>query len=176
MPVLWQPDSDGHWNPSELNNAAVLRDGALECVNQGHINTCHGEVLLVPGASNTRSSQWLLLAPPDAGVRINDLPHETGIRALADRDAVRVADFPTMYFSTERLAMVEPFPSEENIFCARCKSLLVAGDTAVCCPQCSIWFHEQDGKGCWTYASNCSLCDQPTDLESAGFRWTPGAL
>ena len=43
---------------------------------------------------------------------------------LADRDAIRVANLSPMYYSTERLARIEPFPNEENVFCPRCKSLI----------------------------------------------------
>ena len=160
----------------ELASAAVLSRGAIEIVDRGQIAAQIGEVLLLPSDSNARSAPWMLLAPPESGVRINNAPLENGVRILADRDAIRAGDLPTMYFSTERLARVEPFSGGEDVFCPRDKTLISEGDPSVCCPRCGVWFHEHEGKGCWSYSDTCALCDQHTDLNSATYRWTPGAL
>ncbi len=137
-----------------------------------------GQVLLYPHNMNTPVATWMLLAPSESQLRINDSPLESGIRVLADRDAIRVPGLPTIYFSTERLARIETFPDAEHVFCPRCKLMISEGNSAVRCPQCGVWHHERvpEGQRCWSYAETCALCDQATDLDSAGFRWTPDRL
>ncbi len=169
---------DDNWTPTELRSAAVLSRGSIEFVDHIHVDAHRGEVLLYPHATNPQLATWTLLAPSQSQVRINDTPLEIGIRVVVDRDAIRIADMPTMYFSTERLAGIEAYPDAEPVFCPRCKMTISEGDSAVCCPQCGVWHHEQvpEGKGCWSYATTCALCDQATALDSAGFRWTPEIL
>ena len=178
MAHIWKNVNNDAWAPTELQSAAVLGGGSVEFMGNTHKAARRGNVLLYPVTTGTQAAQWALLVPAGAHVRINDAPIENGIRVLADRDAIRVANLPPVYFSTERLARVEPFPNEANVFCPRDKTLISAGEPAVCCPQCGIWHHEQsaEGEGCWTYAETCALCDQSTDLDSAGFRWTPEGL
>ena len=178
MAYVWEIVNDEKWIPTELHSAALLGAGSVEFVGHRSVAAGRGEVLLYRNTANTRAATWLLLAPTDSGVRINDALLETGIRVLANCDAIRVADMPTMYFSTERLACIEAYPETEPVFCPRCKTMIAASDAAVCCPRCGVWSHEQipEGKGCWSYAETCALCDQSTDLDAAGFRWTPEEL
>ena len=178
MAYLWRNLDKDEWAPTELHSAAAIRGVSVDFVGNISVDAVLGEVLLCPCATPSRDPKWTLLAPAVAKVHINDAPLENGIRVLADRDAIRIADLSAMYFSMERLARIEPFPDEKNVFCPRDKTLISAGDPAVCCPQCGVWHHERaaEGEGCWTYAETCALCDQSTDLDSAGFRWTPEGL
>jgi len=178
MAHIWNNVNNDAWAPTELQSAAILGGGSIEFVGNIHRSSRRGNVLLYQVTTGTQAAQWALLAPAGAHVRINDAPIENGIRLLADRDAIRVANLDPMYFSTERLARIAPFPNEENVFCPRCKSLIEPGAPAVFCPQCNIAHHQQsaEGEGCWSYGETCSLCDQSTDLDSAGFRWTPEGL
>ena len=99
-----------------------------------------------------------------------------GIVALSDRDEIRPADGLPLFFSTETLARVEPFPaSGARGFCPRCKQHIEPGTPAVRCPGCSLWYHMSDEFPCWTYAPQCSACPQETALD-ADFRWTPEDL
>jgi len=175
---IWIRAQDKEWIPTALQSAAVLDCGSVDLVASRRVVARRGEVLLLPSTANTREATWMLLAPAASDVRINGMPLENGIRVLADRDALRVAALPVLYFSTERLARLEPFPGEETVFCPRDKTAICKGDAAVCCPQCGVWHHEQEaaGKACWSYAETCTLCDQSTDLDAAGYRWTPGGL
>ena len=178
MAYLWHSLNDQQWAATELHSAAVLGRGSVDFVGNIGVAAGRGDVLLYPNTTNTRAATWMLLAPADSRVRINDTMLESGIRVVAHRDAIRVADMPTMYFSAERLAGIEAYPDAEPVFCPRCKMMISEGDSAVCCPQCGVWHHEQvpEGKRCWSYAKTCALCDQSTDLDSAGFRWTPEIL
>lgn len=112
--------------------------------------------------------EWVLLAAPDTGVRVNGLPVMANIHVLADRDEITVYG-ERMYFSTEVLAVVDEFAGPA-MRCPRCK-LEVPGGEIVRCPGCKAVHH----KDCWTYAPACSLCPTPTPLD-AGFQWTPEGL
>jgi len=178
MANIWQYVNEKRWAPTELHSAAVLGRGDVDFVGDCNVVSGRGEVVLYPGAADLRAAQWMLLAPPGAQARLNGAPLDNGIRVLADRDAIRVADMFTMYFSTERLCCVESFAGAEPVYCPRCKMMIAAGDSAVCCSQCGVWHHEQvsEGRGCWSYADTCALCDQSTELDAAAFRWTPAEL
>ena len=178
MANLWSTSNADNLVPVELRSVAILSRDSIEFVDQIDLNAHHGEVLLYPHEIDSRQATWLLLAPARSQVRVNDTLLESGIRALVDRDAIRVPDVGAMYYSTERLARVEPFVGPEQVFCARCRLAISAGDPSVTCPRCGVVQHEQgpEGRNCFTYAETCALCDQPTDLESAGYQWTPEGL
>src|SRR5207244_9140340 len=118
--------------------------------------------------------EWLLLCGPRCGLTVNGRrAGVTGLCRLADRDELRFPRQAPCYFSTERLARVEPLAAGERpVPCARCKAAITG--LAVRCPGCGL-LHHQDaaaGRECWTYSERCAGCDQPTALD-AGFRWTP---
>jgi hypothetical protein len=62
------------------------------------------------------------------------------------------------------------------MFCARCKDEIAPGDKVVRCPTCFVLHHQKQGLNCWTYDKACAVCDQPTALEGACYRWTPETL
>jgi len=133
------------------------------------------KVLLVrtPGAEGL---SWILIAGPGSGVSVNGVPLVSGIRAVADRDEIRIAGASNFYFSTERLARVEALPgSDQVLYCPRCQQEITAGSLAVKCPGCGVWHHQIEDLNCWTYAEVCALCAHSTDL-NAGFQWTPEQL
>jgi hypothetical protein len=120
---------------------------------------------------------WLAMSVTPAGVSLNGVPLHAGIRVLADRDEIRVAGYGRVFFSTELLACVTPFPgADKPTFCPRCKQEIAPGSPAVRCPSspCQRWYHQSDEYGCWTYTDKC-LCGHPTPLD-AGFQWTPNGL
>ena len=119
---------------------------------------------------------WVLMTAIKTSIRINGTPLPTGIRVLRDRDELWVDSMDRIFFSTESLARVEPFPGAgQPLFCPRCKQEIVKECPAVKCPQCQLWHHQCDDLPCWTYSERCALCDQPTELD-AGYRWTPEEL
>ena len=176
MANLWNLEDDDRWTPTALHSVAILDGGTINFVERSRVAALSGEVLLLPSAFNTQAAKWMLFAPAGSSVRVNDAPLDNGIRILADRDAIRVASLPAMYFSTEQLARIELYSGDENVYCPRDKTLISEGDPAVCCPRCGVWHHELEDKGCWTYSGTCALCDQSTDLDAARFRWTPEDL
>jgi hypothetical protein len=65
------------------------------------------------------------------------------MRALDAGDELRIGDGPSIFFSTERLACIEPFPGgDAATFCPRCKQVIESGGAAVRCPACGSW-HRQ---------------------------------
>jgi len=135
-----------------------------------------------------QGESWLFLLPPDTRAYVNGQRLSLGMRVLRDLDEIllpmtstaeaEAAEPQRLFFSTERLAMVQPFPgAEKPVFCSRCKDLIQVGQLAVRCPsgRCGLWHHETAEQPCWTYAEKCSNCDQATALD-AGYRWTPDQL
>src|SRR5437870_299369 len=82
-----------------------------------------------PEANAAARELWVLLASPEVQVRVNG-EAAAGIRALADRDEIRMEQL-TVYFSTERLACIVPFSEQQPVPCARCKLQIQPGDPAV---------------------------------------------
>lgn len=135
--------------------------------------TSVGDSAQVLGSYTPEGRRWVLLGSP--AVRVNGLPVGAGLVALRDRDEI-CADGRRVFFSSEALAAVVPFPGGERAtICPRCMLEIPAEAAAVACPQCRVWHHSTDPLPCWTYAERCALCDQATALD-AGFRWTPEAL
>jgi hypothetical protein len=130
------------------------------------------DVRLVP-AGGPEGTAWTLIAGSARSVGVCGRPLPLGIRVLSDRDEIRIEGVGTMFFATETLARVEPFPhADREFFCARCKIRLEPLVPSVRCPACGVWHHQAEPRACWTYAPACAMCAQPTDLD-AGFRWAP---
>lgn len=172
--------SDEGWLRIELENAARLSAAAIEHIRCGDcdaFSAAPGEALVWRCTSGSGIDAWLLLTSPETGLYVNDTAVGTGIRLLADRDAIRLPGADAHYFSTERLARVEPLPDLDDIFCPRCKLPIDKGGLAVACSGCGVYHHEDTGsaRNCWTYSPTCALCDQSTAI-GADDRWTPEAL
>lgn len=159
MAHLWNVDDSGDWKLTMLVDDEFALDASLLVRRVGG-----------------RADEWALVSPAHKDTRVNGVRVMTGLTILTDRDEIRPAGGPTWFFSTETQARVEPFPgSEARGFCPRCKLRIAEGTPAVHCPGCGLWYHQCDEFPCWTYASQCSACPQPTEL-GAGCRWTPEGL
>ena len=135
-------------------------------------------VALLLRSRSAEGESWLVMSARHAAVRLNGVRLLTGFRVLADRDELYVDGVGRAFFSTERLAQVEPFPSADRpVGCARCRGLLmVAGSPAVQCPLCRVWMHQSDEYPCWSHSDRCvAPCPQPTAL-AGQYRWTPEGL
>jgi hypothetical protein len=130
--------------------------------------------ILLMHARKLRDEGWLLLTAADRNVRVNGA-RVLGLHRLRDRDEIRVPRGGRFFFTTERLAQIEPFPgADREILCPRCKKPIEKGEPAVRCPTCDLW-HHQGETSCWTFADRCAGCDHPTELP-ATFRWSPAGL
>jgi hypothetical protein len=135
-----------------------------------------GEVIIKRFKKSDNSNFWALLCITGWGTRVNGTPLSGGLHILRDRDEIQIDTDLLVYFSTEELAVVEPFPRHDHpIFCARCRQQMAAESPAVKCPSCGHWCEQSEDKPCWTYGDTCPLCQQPTAFDT-GLRWSPEAL
>jgi hypothetical protein len=175
MAVLWAPDADGQWAALPLDDATSLDLSATPPRRLSRGPRAAGPaapVVLVPASGTS----WALVWGPERRIRINGIPQAAGLRVLEDRDEIRIAGVGSVFFSTESLARVEPFPGADRpVPCARSKIPIEKGTPAVKCPRCGVWYLMTDDAPAWTYDAHCAFCPQPTAL-SAGFQWTPEEL
>jgi hypothetical protein len=120
--------------------------------------------------------KWVLFVAAGDRVHVNGTLLAVGMRVLKDRDEIGVGNGDSVFFSTERLARVQPFPGiGREAKCPRCWDPIQVGSPAVQCPRCGVWHHQdtENNRPCWTYTEKCAAsCDQSTDLQ-AGYQWTP---
>ena len=177
MAHLWMHDGRA-WTRSALAgpHVAILLDPKQPLENVPTPRVEAGAATISGYSLAEPESHWVLYAAPAAEVEVNGRPLRLGMRVLQDRDAISLGGRPPIFFSTEELARVGPFPVMATpVFCARCKQRIQAGTPAVRCPSCGHWCEESSTKPCWSYAPNCPLCDQPTSFDT-GYRWTPEGL
>jgi len=169
-------DGDEGWAVLPLAGEAVSLAAPLPRVVAAGREAVGAEAVVLLRHGDGAARRWLLLAGKEGAVRVNGLPLVGGLRLVEDRDEIWPRGEAPLFFSTEELARVEPFPPQEGAkFCARCKLEVEAESPAVRCPDCSVWYHQTEAYPCWTYGPTCALCDQPTNL-TAGYRWTPEGL
>lgn len=149
--------------------------------NEWRATPVESEPAVAPGVRllpfrTAQESGWAMIEAPGAGGSANGERLLTGIRVLADRDAIRAPGYAG-FFSTETLAQVEPFPGDGtgSPQCVRCRQPLAAGQSAVRCPQCGAWHHQLEELPCWTFLKTCASCPQSTEMD-AGFQRTPEEL
>jgi hypothetical protein len=171
MAHLWsqnrsQPSTE--WNARRLDGAEF--DLSALAGRQPNIQAGATARLIRADAAGVKT--WVIVAPADSGVQVNSRAIPAGLCVLADRDEIR-AGGEVQYFSTETLAVVEPFPSlGRAVYCGRCRQKIEPGSPAVCCPACGVWYNQSADLPCWTYSEKCTFCGHPTALDT-GFKWTP---
>lgn len=191
---LWIKDSTGEWVAMTLNGDAMrLTKDDVYPASIGHDEKTVQDSVFIKSWQHAGEKIWLVMAGKRTPVWVNARLLQAGIRVLQDRDEVRIHQKRSVFFSTEELARVVPFPAGTSpVFCPRCKQPLVVGTPSVQCPRCFLWHHHQQHQqdeahalegledeasslGCWEYSARCAMCDQLTDLHS-GFRWSPSEL
>ncbi len=164
----WQAEQLGE-SVFELTRMASGLEGPLATDSKRHASKA--ALMVRTGAGGTQA--WVLIASDDAGVRVNSEAPVAGLRVLADRDRIRTPDGRRLFFSTEALAQVEPFPGAERaVYCGRCRQQIETGAPAVRCPRCGVWYNQGGDLPCWTYAEKCVFCGRATALDT-GYQWTP---
>ncbi|MEE8142513.1 MAG: hypothetical protein V3T77_05390 [Planctomycetota bacterium] len=140
------------------------------------------DVALLVRSRVSVDEDWLLLWAPRQELYINgERVPDVGLRKLQDRDEIRLPGLGRFYFSSERLATVEPFPGLEwEILCPRCRIPIEADQLAVLCPVCRVWHHQFQGpdsdRRCWSYGSSCAACNSCFTDHLSTFRWSPEGL
>lgn len=177
MAHLWLKNKDDEWAVLPLEaDAFVLTTNPPLPVRDARVTGESVSKVVLMCDRRAPDASWVLIAGRERDVRINGSALTLGVRVVADRDEIFVAETGTLYFSTESLARVEAFSgAEQALYCPRCKQPVEDGATAVRCPQCRVWYHQSEDLPCWAYAETCALCPQRTALD-AGYRWTPEGL
>lgn len=167
-------DRGAEWRAWPLEQGAVRLSGCGPSPEPALPARDTEAVLVCPGGDGCDDS-WVLLAGTATGVRVNGLP-TPGIRVLHDRDEIRLWTHgeQMVFFSTERVASIQPYAGPEGARCPRCRRVLESGVPAVECPHCGVWHHEKPEAFCWTYSEACAVCSQETRLD-AGYDWQPEA-
>ena len=175
MAHLWFRDEEDIWAAVPLVGRAVdISAYPPRALADGFRLGEDAQAAVIPGGAGD-AVFWALLVAGDRDVRVNGFAPVAGVRLLRDRDEIRAAPSRTLYFSTETLARVVEFVAgERTLFCGRCRQPMKTGQLAVCCPECSIWYHQSDEFPCWTYTPACAICGHSTALNSQ-FSWTPEA-
>lgn len=179
MAYMWLLDSRSEWVPIPLEESDVyyLTTDASRAVvpsNGDRPRDSHGYVMRHTASDG--SDLWLLYTAPTAPVFLNGSHVRLGMHALRDHDQIRVGSCNRLFYTSERLARVEPFPGlAKTAKCPRCCGTIEKGQPSVKCPTCGTWYHQGGKLLCWTYDKTCLFDKQPTSLE-AGFRWTPAEL
>jgi hypothetical protein len=174
MAHLWLIGTDASWAPVALDGDAFAlgASGLLRVADRTVASRDAPSTVMLRRASADAHATWLMFVPADVRALVNGAPIPLGIVALADRDEIHVRPGSPMFFSTETLAAIVPYPGDgPRGFCPRCKQPIAAGAPAVTCPGCGLWHHASE-PACWTYGDRCAACEQLTALD-AGFRWTP---
>jgi hypothetical protein len=179
MAFLWTTDANGQWlaSPLDGNRCRLSAQG----IREGEQPGCQPpEGLLLLSESDAGQPRWVLLTQ-GGQLQHNGLPLLLGVTVLADRDEIVIpAAEPDaarrFFFSSERLAAVEPFPLETPATCPRCRQSLNPGQPAVRCPACGVWHHQLTERPCWSYAELCAACQAQTTALGGRFRWTPEDL
>ena len=173
MAHLWLQSASG-WVATQLSGAEtwLAADHIARSSPRGRLPG-EGRAALLLRAEGGPAPQWALIVPRGSRVLVNGRPPMAGLFVLRDRDEIRSQAGDLFYFSTETLATIVDFPGGERpVFCGRCRQRLDLGSCAVCCPSCSIWFHQASDLPCWTYSETCGFCGRATALDS-GFTWIP---
>ena len=179
MAHLWVQNHSGDWVPIDLDGEGfavttgengrlrIRRDDCLESLD----TFCP---MIVRRQRLDLDDTWILLSSKNR-VRVNGMPVLTGFKVLSDRDEIGFESLPPVYFSTEQLARIVPFPgTEHETICPRCQTPIADGHPAVQCPnpQCRTWYHQSDDLPGYTYHDTCCLCGWPSTL-TAEYQWRP---
>jgi len=176
MPNVWENDGPG-WVRRPLTETALSLVATPRAPGRPEAEPSAA----APGVTmrrygDSKAALWVLIRAGVQGVRVNGAPVLAGLWVLHDRDEILIEGHTRLYYSTEELAKVEPFPGGEGpVFCARCRQSIQPGTPAVRCPACGCWCEQTESKPCWTYGQTCPMCEQPTALDT-GLRWTPEDL
>jgi hypothetical protein len=175
MAHLWVRDEDG-WGAQRLDDAGLDLPGLLATqAAEPHNPAVSAQTARLIPADTAGAKSWALITDPSSTLRVNGRTPPAGLCVLDDRDEI-LCGAAKLYFSTETLATVEPFPgADRQVFCGRCRQLIEPESPSVRCPSCGVWYNQSADLPCWSYAEKCTFCGQATALD-AGFSWTPEEL
>ncbi|KKM06263.1 hypothetical protein LCGC14_1745730 [marine sediment metagenome] len=183
MPQIWAEQDNGKspWAVLPLDGEAEVFYLTGEASRPVTVERGEGArspaAYIIRHAGSKGTQRWMLFSNPDGRVSVNGRRVLLGVRALRDKDELRVGQC-RMFFSTHGLAVVESCTDlGKSARCVRCDRPLVKGQPVVRCPapKCGAWHHQFAGWECWTYGPKCTCCEQSTELDGS-YTWTPEEL
>lgn len=177
MPQVWRENDESHWAALPLVDDVhpLTEDGLLADRRPAEDAASLAPITLLRYPVEA-AQRWVLVAQRGTAVSVNGAPLTTGIRDLRDKDEILFSEpagaARRVYFSTEQLARIEPFPEGLTARCPRCREPLEPGEPSVRCPTCHV-FHHEGKRRCWTYSELCAACQNQKTALDQGFRWTP---
>jgi hypothetical protein len=169
MAYLWT-ETAGEWRARKLSGSAVM----LPVAHHHAAEPRAGAARLIQSHSGGKKT-WALVTGAVCDARVNGRALPTGLAVLDHRDAILAGD-ERFFFSAEALACVEPFPgAAREVLCGRCTLPISTGSPAVSCPNCNVWYHQDEsleGGACYTYAEQCGFCSCETRLDAV-LAWAP---
>lgn len=179
-PSLLQYQNDtGEWHRHRLAGVPVqvslqaASDGLLELTPTTGVNA-PAALALVYQSPSRRNSQAVHLSISSHVYRNAESQPLGFLAVLRDHDCLTYhieGQAYRLFFDAFTPPVVQPYSGPE-VECAFCREALVGG-SAVRCPGCRIWFHQDNGVECWeAQADGCSSCGHPTALDRAP-SWLP---
>jgi len=113
--LLWIKNKDCAWVDHALDNdfVAIGPGTATPMVAPDAPGSNSGTVLIRYGDTHG-FDRWFLICTPGSRTRVNGARVPIGVRVLADRDAIALGDRQILFFSSEQLARVLPFPGKDD--------------------------------------------------------------
>jgi hypothetical protein len=169
MAYLWA-ETAGEWSARKLDGSVMTLPVANNKATEPQVRSPR---LIQTHCGGKKT--WALVAGAGCDARVNGRAIPAGLAVLDHRDAILAGD-ERFFFSAESLASVEPFPGAARpVHCGRCKLPIAMGSPAVSCPNCNVWYHQDEspeGSACYTYAEQCGFCSCETRLDAV-LAWAP---
>src|SRR5438552_1751293 len=129
MAAIWTPkikDNRRCWAALPLAGSAYRFTDAEPFVRRAETPAARAESEVLVRVINETQENWFLAVPRAARLWVNGRRPLLGAHALEERDEIRLANGLRLFFSTERLPQVVPFPgAAHEIICARCRTEIV---------------------------------------------------
>lgn len=179
--VLWVLDAQSAWVPIELRGdmQQIGIDGTQ--INTSS-HTSRPVAVLYPWRDRHGTMRYVLFPTGiehDTSITVNGYPL-FDLTVLEDQAAITFTTAGQRcraYFSTEARPQVVSYQpaqtgarSPQPVVCMRCKGKIDPGHAVVQCPRCGLWYHQMEGRQCWTYDQRCAGCQRPTVM---AYAWTP---
>lgn len=163
VPVSAGPDASPRWQRIPLDAGALALPGG------------DGSTRLLRITEGRGPARWIVVQPASGVATRNGVRMGLCVAVVEHGDCLRAQPGAApLWFSSEARPRVETCSGPPGASCARCRQPLRHDRPAVRCPRCDVWHHEDGSEqACWTYASRCARCEQPTSLGGA-LRWLPG--
>jgi hypothetical protein len=182
--VLWVLDEQGVWVPVELKGA-TQQVGIAGITVEVSSDIVTPVALLYPWRDRHGTTRYVLFparAQHPAKISVNGYPL-LDLMVLGDQAAITFTTAGQRcrtYFSTEARPQTVSYQpaqpgatSPQPVVCMRCKGKIEPGHAVVQCSRCSLWYHQMEGRPCWTYDQRCAGCQRPTTMEYA---WAPAPV